>query len=108
MESLGISSTHYDSNLRKHIERIGNLNTDSLIDIMGYLSLPTADFELKRQFIDESLIARRNRIAHGSYLDVAEEDLINLVSETVSLLRMFKNAVENAVVTDAHLLKQDA
>lgn len=60
-------------------------------------------FNTKYNFIDESLLKRRNCIAHGEYLDIDPTEWRNLSQETLSLMRTFKNEVLNNASTKKYL-----
>jgi len=53
--------------------------------------------------VDESLLKRRNRIAHGQYLEIEADAFDDLVEEVLELLRWFKTDLENALATQAYL-----
>jgi len=52
--------------------------------------------------IDESLLKRRNNIAHGEYLDLGAEDFLTLVDDVTMLMRSYKNDVSNAASTRSY------
>ncbi|QPE02123.1 hypothetical protein IT784_05390 [Salmonella enterica subsp. enterica serovar Typhimurium] len=60
-------------------------------------------FNTKYNFIDESLLKRRNCIAHGEYLDIDANEWRNLSKETLTLMRTFKNEVLNNASTRKYL-----
>ena len=47
------------------IDTKSNLNTDVLRDLCRVCDIPFTDFEAEEHFIDELLLGRRNKIAHG-------------------------------------------
>ena len=61
-------------------------------------SLYAARFHL----IDESLLKRRNTIAHGNYLDLTHSDWSNLSDEILIMMRQIKTDIENATIAGAY------
>jgi MAE_28990/MAE_18760-like HEPN len=51
---------------------------------------------LRHNHLDESLLKRRNKIAHGEFLDVTAEEWRELADEIIMMLRHFKTDLENA------------
>ncbi|WP_334186597.1 MAE_28990/MAE_18760 family HEPN-like nuclease [Noviherbaspirillum sp.] len=54
-------------------------------------------------FIDVILLKRRNSIAHGEEAIVTIDEIDGLVDGTTSLMRAFKNEVENKIYQKAYL-----
>ena len=80
------------------IETRANLNFDVLSDICLICDVPISCFNGKATFIDVVLLKRRNAIAHGEDTFVALEDLDELTNETIALMRIFGDELENHVV----------
>jgi hypothetical protein len=74
-----------------------NLNFDVFTDICLVCGVPTQPFMPKSEFVDVFLLKRRNEIAHGEETLVEIEDLDELTSETVAMMRAFGDALENHV-----------
>jgi MAE_28990/MAE_18760-like HEPN len=74
-----------------------NLNFDVFADICLVCSVSTLVFADKATFIDVFLLKRRNAIAHGEDTFVGIEDLDELTSDTVAIMRAFGDALENHV-----------
>ena len=53
--------------------------------------------------IDKTLVDRRNKIAHGEYLELDGAAFASLAEDVVKLLRMYKNDIENLASTKAFL-----
>jgi hypothetical protein len=79
-----------------------NLNSDVLADICLVCEIPPSEFEDHSTFIDVFLLKRRNSIAHGeaTLIDVAELD--ELTESTISLMRVFGDALENQVILQSY------
>lgn len=73
-------------------------NVSSLVfdNILKSIDISTAEYESKFKLIDESLLKRRNHIAHGDYLDLDCDDWNNLADEIITILRMLKTDLENS------------
>jgi MAE_28990/MAE_18760-like HEPN len=80
-----------------------NLNSEVLADILAALGLSSAPYETRYKLIDESLVARRNKIAHGEWLELDQASCEGLIDEVLTLLRIFKTDVENCVATKSYL-----
>ncbi|MFA6497923.1 MAG: MAE_28990/MAE_18760 family HEPN-like nuclease [Desulfurivibrionaceae bacterium] len=74
-----------------------NLSSKVFSNIGKALGLQLSWYEPRYNLIDESLLNRRNTIAHGEYLDVDANGFRDLADEVILLLRTFKTDIENAV-----------
>lgn len=72
-----------------------NLNSEVLDEILSIIGIDNSPYITKNNFIDESLLARRNSIAHGEYIDITQHSYKEVSDEVVNLLRQFKNDIEN-------------
>jgi hypothetical protein len=79
-----------------------NLSSTVFCDIINSIGLDTEKYSTRFNFIDESVVKKRNLIAHGQNVDVDESRFREISEDVIVLLRMFKNDIENAVVTDAY------
>jgi hypothetical protein len=86
-----------------YISNVGNLNFDMFEQIAGFLAIDAKPYAVKKPLIDESLLGRRNDIAHGEYLVVDAKSFEDLSDEILSLMRAFKTDVQNAVVLKSFL-----
>lgn len=76
---------------------VGNLNFDLFMEIVEFLNFPSSHYSTKKAFIDESLVASRNKIAHGERVFPTEEEVKSLIDEVIILIDMFKADIEAAV-----------
>ena len=83
------------------IDTQSNMSSVVFKDIAGWIGLDPGRYSTKFHLLDESLLKRRNRIAHGNYLELDEADFDKLVDQVVQLLRWFKTDIENALATKA-------
>ncbi|MDF3135315.1 MAE_28990/MAE_18760 family HEPN-like nuclease [Pseudomonas extremaustralis] len=88
--------------LSNAIDTQSNLNSDVFQNIALSLGVPVNPYSSYFNLIDESLLARRNKIAHGEYLDLNEEDFRNLSNEVIKLLRNYKTDIENLASLGAY------
>jgi len=89
--------------MREAVDTESNLSSTVFHNIAGWIGLATDRYETKYHFVDQSLLERRNRIAHGQFLDVDKAAFEQLVDETLILLRWFKTDIENALATKAYM-----
>ena len=87
--------------VRNSIDTQSNLSSAVFKDIAGWIGLDPGRYSTKFKLLDESLLKRRNRIAHGSYLELDQPAFADLVDQVVELLRWFKTDLENALATEA-------
>lgn len=73
-----------------------NLGSKVFANILRSIGFGTEGYEARFNLIDESLLKRRNYIAHGEYIDVEAEGFRELADEILSMLRWFKTDIENA------------
>jgi hypothetical protein len=80
-----------------------NLSSSVFEDIALSINLDLTFYETKFKFIDESLLKRRNQIAHGNYLDLDAVSFRNLVEEVIILIRQFKTDISNMALNQSYL-----
>jgi hypothetical protein len=80
-----------------------NLNSAVFTDISLSIGIKVTQYETKFNFIDESLLKRRNEIAHGNYLDIDSTAFREIVDEVIGLMRQFKNDIMNNAVQKSYL-----
>ncbi|WP_200884660.1 MAE_28990/MAE_18760 family HEPN-like nuclease [Burkholderia pseudomallei] len=83
-----------DLALSNAIDAKSNLNYEVFQNIAVSIGISTAPYDAYYNFIDESLLKRRNGIAHGEYLDLSGDDFRALADEVIKLLRMYKTDIE--------------
>lgn len=74
-----------------------NLSSKVFTNIVTSIGIDARKYESRFNLIDESLLNRRNHIAHGEYLDVDADGFRGLADEILMLLRWYKTDIENAV-----------
>jgi hypothetical protein len=87
----------------KSVNTKSNLNSSVLKDIIELLGLNYAPYETKANLVDKSLLAARNKIAHGEYTDVDEKQYLVLSDEILGLMQMLRDQIGNAAESRAYL-----
>lgn len=88
-------SDRYRVSLSTAIDTESNLNSSVFSNLAQYLCIDASRYEAKYHFIDESLLSRRNSIAHGEYLDLNSEEWKVIADEVLWLIRAYKTDIEN-------------
>jgi len=74
----------------------GNLKSEVFVNIAGWLGIDVARYSARFNLIDETLLASRNKIAHGEYLSISPGRFETLAEEMLELMVWFKTDLENA------------
>lgn len=82
--------------LANAVDTESNLSSAVFENIVHSIGIDVSAYEARFNLIDESLLKRRNKIAHGEYLDVTADDWRDLADEIILMLRHFKTDLENA------------
>jgi hypothetical protein len=82
--------------LSNAIDTEANLTSNVFANIAASLDISIAGYETKFNLIDESLVNRRNKVAHGEYLDLAPSDFMMLADEVLQMMRSYKTDIENS------------
>lgn len=85
------------------VETSSNLSSTVFIDIATSVGIAIAPYELRFKFVDESLVGRRNKIAHGERLDLSAGEFAELADAVLDLMRLFKTDVENSATLKSYL-----
>lgn len=86
----------------KLINTRSNLNFDVLKDICIVCDIDVSKFISHQTFIDKFLLGRRNAIAHGESLPIEVIDLDRLSNQTITIMRLFSNEIENIVTQESY------
>lgn len=89
--------------LSRVVDTESNLSSTVFENIAVSVGLPTGAYQPRYKLIDESLLRRRNTIAHGDYLDLDGAECRQLTDEVISMLRAYKNDIENTASSGAYL-----
>jgi hypothetical protein len=82
-----------------------NLSSSVFKEIVVTLGLDYTHFETKENLIDESLLWRRNNIAHGEFLEVGADLFFDLFDEITNMMKLFRNLIDNAATSKAYVLQ---
>lgn len=82
-----------------------NLSFEVFGDICLVCGVDVNNFKPWEGFIDTMLLKRRNAIAHGEGVFVQIADLDNLANETIDIIRMFGDMLENSVYQRSYRLE---
>lgn len=80
-----------------------NLNSSVFETIATSIGIDPAPYETRYNLIDESLLSRRNRIAHGEFLDIDANEYATLSDEIVILMRSYKSDIENSLALKSYM-----
>lgn len=80
-----------------------NLKSEVLREIAAALGLDYSPFELKEKAVIDRLVNFRNSVAHGEGQAISTVDYGVLHSETIELLNIFRDSIEDAAYHDKHL-----
>jgi hypothetical protein len=83
-------------NMASAIDTESNLTSKVFTNIALSLNISILPYETKFNLIDESLVRRRNKIAHGEFIDLSRDSFILLADEILQLMRNYKTDIENA------------
>ena len=89
-------------NMSSAINTESNLTSKVFANIAASLDIATTWYETKFNLIDESLVRRRNKVAHGDYLDLGAADFRTLADEVLEMMRNYKTDLENAASIAAY------
>jgi hypothetical protein len=83
---------------KEAISTASNLSSEILKEITYLLGLDFSLYSTKSELIDTKLLNQRNSIAHGNYLVFDRDAYLELHTEVVGMLDMFRNQIENAAI----------
>lgn len=81
------------------IDTGSNLKADTVKDICVVCDVDGSHFEERKIFIDNILLRRRNSIAHGQWEVVEENEVDDLVANTLGIMEHFRTLLENKIYT---------
>ncbi len=90
-------------NWKNIVETDSNLSSSVLRRIMAQLGLDYSLFVTKAMMIDSIIVKHRNAIAHGEKGEVDLDTLHEIGSQVIGLITLFRDLIENAVITKAHM-----
>ena len=78
------------------IDTESNLTSRVFANIASSLDIATTNYETKFHLIDQSLVKRRNKVAHGEYIDFDVQDFRMLADDMLQMMRSYKIDLQNA------------
>jgi hypothetical protein len=94
------------------VDTESNLSYEVLRDILFSLGFDERGYELKQHFIENNLLEKRNRIAHGEYVnflssqtnaeDKAKDEFNQLYREVFELIEKFKEQILDAALYEKY------
>ncbi|QFR35126.1 hypothetical protein GBB76_11660 [Ancylobacter sp. TS-1] len=90
---LGKTASIYGSN---YIDTESNLTSIVFSNIAQSLDIEIDAYQMHFNLIDQSLVHRRNKIAHGEYIDIGGKEFSDLVENVLLMMRNYKTDLENA------------
>lgn len=85
------------------ISTASNLSSEVLKEITHTLGIDFSLYSTKSVLIDTKLLLSRNNIAHGSYFTVDREEYVELHTEVIVMLDLFRNQIENAAINKSFM-----
>ncbi len=82
--------------LSNAVDTESNLTSKVFANIAASIDISVSSYETKFKLLDESLVKRRNKVAHGEYLDLNAADFRALADEILSMMRAYKTDIQNA------------
>ncbi|MEH6700314.1 MAE_28990/MAE_18760 family HEPN-like nuclease [Parasphingorhabdus sp.] len=79
-----------------------NLNSEVLADLCLVCGIEFEIFEDYIDFMDRMLLKRRNEVAHGEAVFIDAVDADDLVDRTTSLMRTFRDEIDNHVTLQGY------
>lgn len=87
-------------NPRDQIKTKSNLSYQLFENILETLAIDKTDYISKKHQIDVSLLACRNKIAHGEYDIPGKQTFLELFDDIVGLISHFKDDIQNLCITE--------
>ena len=84
------------------VDTESNLTSKVFVNIATSLDISIDSYTTRFNLIDESLVKRRNKVAHGEYLDLSGRDFGDLVAEILQLMRDYKTDLQNAASRESY------
>ena len=88
--------------LNSAINTESNLTSKVFVNIANSLNISTTSYSSRFNLIDESLVRRRNKIAHGEFIDIGSKEFGELLDDILLLMREYKIDLQNAASTAAY------
>lgn len=90
---------------RGGVDTKSNLRFEVFCEIFESLNLSWREYELRQKQIDTQLVAKRNAIAHGRYIDLSASEVDELFETVIELLDMIKTQLLDAAINEQFRFK---
>ena len=92
-----------DFSWRGQIDTGSNLTFDRFSDIAAAIGINVSRYETRKNFVDKSLVKRRNLIAHGAKVDLDINGFMDVADQVQDLLQRFKTDLEDCISNKSYL-----
>lgn len=89
-------NTKADIKIGSAIDTESNLSSTVFENIALTIGIDHSRYKARYNFIDSSLLKRRNNIAHGEYLELDSKAYRSIADDVILLLRWVKTDIENS------------
>lgn len=96
---------HPDSQWENTVNTRSNLDSRTLAEILTLVGLEATEYLLKGLLVDGRLVANRNRVVHGTKVEIDYDDYTELHSQIIFLVERFRTDIQNAAVTEQFRLQ---
>lgn len=87
---------------KNSIDTGSNLSSAQFDGIAKSVGINAAPYLYLYPYIDESIVNRRNTIAHGERLQISKDDFFLMTDRVIELMSMYKTDLENIVATESY------
>lgn len=84
------------------IDTESNLTSKVFTNIATSLDIDVDKYSTKFNLIDESLVNRRNKVAHGEFMDLGGKEFGLLVADVLQMMRDYKTDLLNAASLESY------
>ncbi len=84
------------------VDTKSNLSSSVFENITTMLGLDYSIFATKKVLIDEKLLNSRNNIAHGNYLSLEKDEVIELYAQCLEMMEQFRTQIDNSATVGAY------
>lgn len=85
------------------IKTRSNLNWENFEEILNTLGLDKSYYILNENKISESLVKTRNNVAHGQYITIDKDELLDLYKEVMMMISFYKEQIMECVKEQSYL-----
>lgn len=87
---------------KNYVDTESNLSSDVFDQIARSIGIDVQSYKYLYPYIDESIVASRNKIAHGEFVELNPDDFHALIDRVSDLIRMYKTDLENIVANNSY------